>query len=33
MRSEEIMWTYELVRGAFDEEHPKNMVDASDAQV
>lgn len=25
------MWAYELVCGAFEEVHPKNMVDASDA--
>ena len=28
---EEIMWTYGQVRGAFEAEHPHNMVDASDA--
>jgi len=28
---DEIMWTYSLVRGAFEKEHPHNMVDASDA--
>ena len=33
MRNEEIMWTYEDVRGAFEAEHPHNMVDASDAYV
>lgn len=33
MRSEEIMWTYGQVRGAFENEHPHNMVDASDAYV
>ena len=30
---EEIMWTYGQVRGAFEAEHPHNMVDASDAYV
>lgn len=33
MRDEEIMWTYEDVRGAFEDEHPHSMVDASDAYV
>ena len=31
MRNEEIMWAYEDVRAAFEDEHPRNMVDASDA--
>ena len=30
---EEIMWTYEQVRGAFEEDHPHNMVNARDAFV
>lgn len=33
MPDEEIIWTYEQVRGAFEDEHPHNMVDASDAYV
>lgn len=33
MRDEEIIWTYEDVRGAFEAEHPHNMVDACDAYV
>ena len=30
---EEIMWSYGQVRGAFEDEHPHNMVDACDAYV
>lgn len=31
--NDEILCTYEQVRGAFEHEHPHNMVDASDAYV
>ena len=33
MTDEEIMSTYSLIRGEFEDKHPQNMVDASDAFV